>query len=79
MVVAAHVTELVVLALLALRDAAGHVEAVFQDVAAQAAEVGGADTAVERRLGGVLARAPVVAGARVAEAVGGVLTLGPGE
>lgn len=93
MVVAARVTELVVLQLLALWDAAGHLvvrrrrdglaeasaEAVVQNVAAEAVEVGGADAAVERSLGGVFTRAAIVAGAGVAEAVGGVLTLRPGE
>lgn len=92
-VVAQHVAVLVVLALLALRDPAGDVhlrrrqdvvaepppEVVIQDVAAQAVEVGGADAVVVRRLRGVLARAAVVAGIRIAGTVGGILAFGPGE
>lgn len=92
-VVAAHVAVLVVLALLALRDLAGHLhlgrrrdvvaepphEFVVQDVAAEAVEVGRADALVVRRLGDVLARAAVVAGVGVAGRVGGILALGPRE
>ena len=93
-VVAQHVAEVVGLVLLALRDPALHLalgrrrrdvvaepalEAVVQDVAAEAVEVRGADAVVVRRLGGVLARAAVVAGVGVTGAVGGVLALGPGE
>ena len=50
-----------------------------QDVAAQAIEAPGADTVVVGGLRGVLAGPPVVAGARVAGAVGGELALGPRE
>lgn len=93
-IVAQHVADLVGLVHLALRDLAGDLdlrrrrrdfvaypslEAVVQDVAAEAVEVGGADAVVVRRLGDVLARAPVVAGVGVAGAVSGVLALGPGE
>lgn len=92
-VVAEHVAVLVVLGLLAQRDVAGDLhpgrrrdvvaepslEAVVQDVAAQAVEDGRADAVVVRRLRGVLAHAAVVAGVGVTGAVGGILALGPSE
>lgn len=94
-VVAQHVTHLVVLALLALGDLAGlvwcrrwrrrHVVArpargaVVQDVAPEAVEVGGADAAIVRRFDRVLARARVVTGIGFARAVAGVLALGSCE
>lgn len=77
LVVVAHlVAAVVVLVRLALRDQTFHLqvwggrdvvakpslEAVVQDVAAEAVEVGGADAVVEWCLGGVLAGAAVVAG-----------------
>lgn len=90
MVVALHVTVLVVLGLLALRIVARHLhlrqrdivaqsplEAGCQDVAAFAVEVPGADATVA--LGRVLAGASVVAGIGVAQAVRGVQALRSGE
>lgn len=93
MVVAQHVAELVVLCLLALRDVALNLhlcgrrdimaqpsrEVVIQDVASQAVEVCRADTVVERLLCRVFARASVIAGVGIAQAVSAILTLGPGE
>lgn len=93
MVVAQHVAELVVLRLLTLRDVALNLhlcgrrdvvaqpsrEVVIQDVASEAVEVCGADAVVERLLGHVFARASVIAGVGIAEAVSAILTLGPGE
>lgn len=92
-IVAHHVTDLVVLTLLALRDLAGHLhrrrrldvypvaspEVRVQDVAAEAVEAAGADAVVVRSLGRRFARAAVVAGVGVTQAVGGILALRPVE
>lgn len=93
MVVADGVAVLVVLVRLALRDAAGNrhlgqrghaaadppLEAVVQDVAEKAVELGRTDAVEVRRLSRVLARAAVVARVGVAGAVGGVLAVRSGE
>lgn len=81
MVVAEGVAELVVFGGFALLDLAFDVRlrGDVKDVAPGAVEVRRTDAAVERRLRRVFTRAAVVTGAGTAGAVGGVLTLGPGE
>jgi len=92
-VVAELVAVLGVLIPLALRDIAGDLhlcwrrdvftgtsrEAVIEEVAAKAIEVGGAETVVVRRFVGVFTRAAVVTRVGIAGAVSGILALRPSE